>query len=243
MKRFFITLAVLTVLTLLLIKVSPAAPAGQDLSISRVALYFENRKPETSVDKDAPDMKAYADVAYTGSGVLEGYWEVNGRVVSRVSQHLTGSGGSSVTLQTPKGSPLPTYSPGTQIVRLVITTPSTTLPPPSILYFVVPKEISCAVVDIKIVAPRDGAEAPYAPLKFSWEKVRQSTHFLIGFYTKPDTKPVFSAYTKETDYTIPDAVLKTVFRPGKKYFWKVMGFDNENNLICEHKVQGFTFKK
>jgi hypothetical protein len=206
-----------------------------------MALYFGSRRPETTVDQDVPNLRAFADITFVGSGLLQGYWEVDGRLLARVNQHLTFAG--STTLQTPDAPPLPTFDPGSHTVRFVVTSPQTGIPMPSILYFVIPKNISCSIVTTRILAPADGAEIAFAPLKFEWEKVKDTTFYSIGFYEDPEAKPVFSAFARGGSYLLPEKALKSIFSPGKKYYWKVTGFDAKKNIICQNSVQSFSFRK
>jgi hypothetical protein len=214
--------------------------AGAEFDIKRIELYFENRRAEITIERDYPDLKAYVDIRFVGSGLLHGYWEVDGRVLSHVDQHLTF--GKMVTLQTPEIPPLPTFDTGTHIVRFVITNPVTDIPLPSILYFVTPTEFKGKPVDIKLVAPENESGLKYLPIKFEWEKLNSTLLFLIQFFDNPDSKPIFSAYTKEPHYLIPELYLDNIFSPGQKYYWKVTGFDEKNNIVGESTVWKFLFK-
>jgi hypothetical protein len=216
--------------------------AGSSFNIRRIVLYFDNRRPETVVERNRK-VSAYADIGFVGSGLLQGYWEVDGRILSHVNQHLIFGG--STTLQTLEIPPLPTFNPGTHVVRFVVTNPAAGISIPSILYFVIPEDATCSLESIRPVEPPDGIEADYAQLRFAWEKGAESRIYLIGFYEdkKPDTKPVFSAYIKEHSYTLPEQAIKNFFTPGHTYYWKVMGFDDKNSVVCENRLQGFSFKE
>ena len=216
--------------------------AGSSFNIRRIVLYFDNRRPETVVERNG-QVRAYADIGFVGSGLLQGYWEVDGRILSHVNQHLTFGG--STTLQTLEIPPLPTFDPGTHVVRFVVTNPVAGIATPSILYFVIPEDATCSLESIRSVEPPDGIEAAYAPLRFAWEKGSESRIYLIGFYEdkNPDTKPVFSAYVKEHSYTLPEQAIKNFFTPGRTYYWKVMGFDDKNAVVCENRLQSFSFKE
>ena len=151
--------------------------AGSSFNIRRIVLYFDNRRPETVVERNG-QVRAYADIGFVGSGLLQGHWEVDGRILSHVNQHLTFGG--STTLQTLAIPPLPTFDPGTHVVRFIITNPVAGITPPSILYFVIPEDATCSLESIRPVEPPDGIEAAYAPLRFAWEKGAESRIYLIG---------------------------------------------------------------
>ncbi|MHB8881050.1 MAG: hypothetical protein ACYC69_06000 [Thermodesulfovibrionales bacterium] len=219
---------------------TPAYAAAATFDIRSISLYFENRRPEITIEQGDTNLLAFADMVITGSGLLQGYWEVDGRTLGRVNQPV--NAGTVVRLTTPKAPALPTADPGTHILRFVVTNPQTRLQGPSALYFVVPKEVSCSIKTIVLTGPADGAHLAYEPVTFQWEKNSDTTIYLVAFYEKPDSKPLFSAYTKTDSYTLPGQVIKTYFSAGKKYFWKVTGFDKDNHTICENRRQSFIFK-
>lgn len=218
--------------------VTTEAAAG--FEIKRIEVYFENRRAEITVERNYPDLRAYADIRFVGSGLLQGLWEVDGRVLTTVNQHLTF--GRSVTLETPQIPPLPTFDTGTHIVRFVITNPATQLPLPSLLYFVTPAEFRGSPVSLKLILPENDSQLGYSPQTFKWEGLNKTALFLIQFFDNTDAKPVFSAYTRDSSYVLPDIVLKSIFSPGLKYYWKVKGFDADSNVIGESAVWSFSFK-
>jgi len=218
-----------------------ATEAGAEFDIKRIEIYFENRRAEITIERNYPNLKAYADIRFVGSGLLHGYWEVDGRVLSHVDQHLTF--GRMVTLQTPEIPSLPTFDTGSHIVRFVITNPVTEIPLPSIIYFVTSAEFKGKQFSIKLISPEDEAALKYSPVKFDWEKLSTATLFLIQFFDNPTSKPIFSAYAKDASYALPEIVFKKIFSPGRKYYWKVEGFDSENNNIGESGTWSFSFGK
>ena len=223
------------------VKFNITTEAGANFDILRIGLYFDNKRAESTIDMNAPLYKAYADIRYVGSGLLQGYWEVDGRILSHVNQPLTYAGGTTLmTLDVPS---LPTNDVGSHVVRFVVTNPASALPSPSIVYFVVQKNAARGKCTIRTIYPSDSASVAYSPLKLKWSKMKDSTLFLVGFYDDPDSKPLFSAYTKKTSYTLPKTVLESVFSPGKKYYWKVIGFDARNNMTCGTESRSFFFKK
>lgn len=215
--------------------------AASEFTVQRIELYFKNRRAETTVERNYPDLKAFADVKFTGSGLLEGYWEVDGRIITRVFQHL--SYGRTVTFQSPAIPPLPTFDTGTHVVKFVITKPSNAIPLPAIIYFVTPNEYKAKPLQLKLIEPAAEASLDYEPIKFSWEGLRTPMLFLVQFYDKKDGGPLFSAYTNETSYTLPDLVLKNIFLSDRPYSWKVTAFDKENHMTGESSLQRFLLKK
>ncbi|MBM4146351.1 MAG: hypothetical protein FJ240_08780 [Nitrospira sp.] len=214
--------------------------AGPAFSINRTALYFENRRPDITVQRNQP-IKVFADIKYTGSGLLQGYWEVNGRILSYVNQHVIS--GNTLTIQTPQIPPIPTFDPGTHVVKFVITNPAKTVPLPSIAYFVAPSDYAGRSIVIKILSPKDKAVIEYAPVKFAWEGFQTDASYSIQFYDSPKAeKTVFSMCVLGSSYTLSGDALKMIFIPNKKYYWKIKGCSADNDY-GESQLGEFTFKK
>ena len=207
--------------------------------IKRISLYFENGRAETTVQKNITGLKAFADISYIGSGLLKGYWEVDGRMLSQVNRPLMS--GQSVTLDTPDIPPLPTFEAGTHTVRFVITSPAQGIPLPSLVYFVSADESVLRPMALMLKAPAEKSVLPYGTIKFQWEEYF-SALYLVQYFEKPDDKPVFSAYTLKTYYKLPDVVLKNIFQRERDYYWKVTGFDKQKRRTGESATSRFRFK-
>ena len=214
--------------------------AGGTLGIRRLALYFGNGRAEATVMKYATNLKAYADISYNGSGLLKGYWEVDGRLLSYVSQPLPVS--QQITLTTPDIPALPTFDTGTHTLRFVVTNPNPDqgIPLPTLVYFVTTDEAAAKQIGLTLKNPAEAAEVPYASQKYEWQAIR-SVVYLIQFFETQEEKPVFSAYTKKGFYQLPQLVLKKIFKPGKTYYWRVIGFDKERRMVGESKTGSFRF--
>ena len=208
-------------------------------SIKLISLYFENGRAETTVQKNIPGLKAFADIRYIGSGLLKGYWEVDGRMLSQVNQTLMS--GQSVTLTTPEIPPLPTFEAGTHTVRFVITSPEQGIALPTMIYFVSTDESVMRPNALLLKSPATRSVLPYGTLQFQWQDF-SSARYLVQFFEKPEVKPIFSAYTLKPFYQLPDAVLKGVFIQEKDYYWKVTGFDKQKRRTGESAVSRFSFK-
>jgi hypothetical protein len=115
MKRSIIVMCAFAILSVFIVK-PLCAPVPPPLMIKRIELYFENNRPEITIDKDYQKLKTYAKITFAYSGLLEGHWEVDGKIISRVSEHLTT--GNIVFLETPDALQLPTFDPGTHVVHL-----------------------------------------------------------------------------------------------------------------------------
>jgi hypothetical protein len=215
--------------------------AGAAFQIQRLDLYFENRRPEITIPRNYPNLRAYADIRFVGSGLLQGFWEVDGRIINRVDRHLLF--GSSITVETPEIPPLPTFDNGYHSVRFVITNPVADITLPTILYFVTAGEFYWKPISITLYAPENNDSPEYGPVTFSWEKINNADFFQIDFVEDPDSQTVFSAQTKSGSYDIPEMVLQKYFIRGGKYYWKVTGYNSEGIVIGESQSRSFSFKK
>jgi len=213
--------------------------AGAELGITRMQLYFDNKRAETTVRRNDPTLKAYVDIRFTGSGLLEGYWEVDGRILSHVKRHIVY--GRSVTFETPDSLPLPTFDTGTHLIRFVLTSPGD-IPVPEAIYFVTAEEFT-KTFTISLISPQNQSEIGYEPPTFTWEKPEGVSVYLIEFYEAGNDKPVFSAYTKKEIYTVPARVFEKVFRPDAKYRWQVKGFGKSDVFKGESPLWEFSFSR
>jgi len=115
----------------------PNAAGGAGLKIERMSIYFENDRPEITVKRNYP-LEAYAEIEYTGNGLLVGHWEVDGAFLANV--HQTISSGYSLVIESPDIPQIPTFVSGTHRIKLVITNPSLGISFPTAIYFVTADE-------------------------------------------------------------------------------------------------------
>ncbi len=214
------------------------APFG----IHRIQIYFENKRAEITLKRHQP-LKAFVDVRFVGSGLLRGYWEIDGVRRYDVQKHLSyAASGGVETFESPDLSPHFTFVTGTHIVRFVVTNPTVSIPFPEALYFVMEEEFK-KIGTIRLLAPKDKSKMDYVTPNFQWEAPEPSVTYLIEFLEEGGEKPIFSAYVKKPQYSLPPRVFRNLFSPGKGYQWRVKGFDFENNIIAESPLFKFTFKE
>jgi hypothetical protein len=213
--------------------------AAADLTLKSVSVYFENGRPEVTIERGLKGLKAFAEISYSGTGLFEGYWEVDGRILSRVVQQL--SFGGLYKLQTPDVPELPTFDPGSHRLRFVVTRPGPGLPSPYLIYFVDLNVFKPAYMAIGLGSPADKALLKYGPGRFDWQRPEGGSIFLVQFGEKLGEKALFSAYTRDVSYVIPEKVITETFKSGRQYYWKVIAFDDENSIVGESTAQSFTF--
>ena len=215
---------------------SVAAPGV--FKITRLQLYFANQRAETVIEKNSPALKAYADLTFEGTGLLQGFWEVDGRILASVNRHIA-TERSTVIVETPDIPGIPTFESGAHRLRLVVTSPAPTAMLPEAIYYVAAEPIKS--LPLKITGPAAGAEIPFASTIFSWEGRTGAATYLITFFGT-DEKPVFSAYTRDLDYKLASAILENSFVPGQEYLWKVVSYGSEQNQLGSSRMTKFRFK-
>jgi hypothetical protein len=212
--------------------------AASDFEIKRMDLYFANRRPDITVGRNQKDLKAYVDIRYVGTGLLQAFWEVDGRVLATVNQHMTFAGNA--TLESPDIPALPTFDPGTHVVRFVITSPSPELTVPSIVYYVLPEESGPALLEP--LEPADGIGLDVLPYKFRWSGTSKAAMYIVRYYADPEADPVFSAYTKDTFYDLPAYIPNGGLTSGTKYYWDVTALADDGKVVGKSPTRNFVMK-
>ncbi len=207
--------------------------AAGEFRIKRIRLFFENNRSEITVNRNAPPPKVFAEIQYTGSGLLRAYWEVDGRILHRVFKHL--SYGNSITLETPPVPPIPTFMVGSHVVRFVVLDPRQVFEFPKAVYFV-SAEPYVDLRGIELLEPKDGSTVSFENIQFSWRLKKSSASvfaYLVEFFNKPLEKAFFSALVKGESYTVPERLLDKVFSQSGKYVWRVQGLNRSGETIVE----------
>jgi hypothetical protein len=210
------------------------SPALAGLEITWLRLRFKNGRAETTVPRYEPNLQVFADLNFVGSGVLQGYWEVDGRRLADVTKTLRYSR-RTLTLASPKLPGLPTFESGTHRVRLVITSPSQSFEAPVALYFVETKEDEKGLL-IQLTKPLDGAYVPLAPLGFSWQGKPEMKSFVIEFYRADEDQMFFSAQVLKPQYSIPGVLFAPRFASGKSFRWRVLGLNEDGNPLGQSRM-------
>ncbi len=215
------------------------SPASGELKITRMRLYFENKRGEITVNRNEKGLKSFADISYTGKGLLKGYWEVDNRIISYVNKHLVY--GRKLTIETPDTPDLPTFSEGTHTVKFIIQSPDQGSTMPKAIYYVRPFE-AIEIIPIAQISPYNRAPVDYSSFNFKWGADDDLTTYLLEFTDSTNESPIFSAYTRNAEYALPPYVLKYYFKAGKRYFWKIKGFNSEDIIAGESDMREFRFR-
>ena len=114
------------------IRVTGGATTGP-LTLGRIEITLDNGFGSATVERNGP-VRARAVINLSGNGLFRATWLVDGRPVEQV-QHLV-TYGTTLTLETGPGNPLPTFEPGNHQVTLRIDEPAGGLKAPTVRYFV-----------------------------------------------------------------------------------------------------------
>jgi hypothetical protein len=224
------------------VTISITSEGGANLLITRMQLYFQNRMPVITIKRSDPTLKAYVDINYVGSGFLEGYWEVDGNLLTNVKQSITT--GRTVTFESPSPPILSTFIPGEHQIRFVVTSPSQNISFPQMNYYVTTEETAVKkLASLDLLSPNDQGAIDYEPTTFLWNRSEGVSTYFLQFFLKGEENPVFSAYARNPAYRLPDAVIKTFFSRGKTYAWKVKGLDSSNIMAAESPLFTFSIRE
>jgi hypothetical protein len=204
--------------------------------ITRLELAFADHKSEAIVRRNEQGVRARATIATVGSGLLQGYWEVDGRALTQIDRQVIY--GQTVTIETPSVPQLPTFDPGTHLLRLVITSPAVAFPLPTLVYTVTPEEAR----PIQLQGPLPEAILPFAPASFIWHAQAGAENYELTFLAV-DGSQVFSALTKQPDYRLGDLALRAFFAPGTRYLWQVRAFDTDGRPAGGSQPAPFRFQE
>ena len=199
------------------VTISITSTAGASLLITRMQIYFQNRMPVITVKRDDPKLRAYVDINYVGSGLLQGYWEVDGGLLANVKQMITT--GTTVTIESPSPPLLSTFIPGDHQIRFVVTAPFQSISFPIISYYVTPEETAARILaSLNILSPNDQGVIGYEPTTFAWNASEGISVYFLEFFLKGEEKPIFSAYAKNSAYRLPRFCNEGILLAGQDVF-------------------------
>ncbi len=219
---------------------SIAVTVGTGFTFTKIRITFLDKTSKKFVKRNEKIDGAKVELHYEGAGLLKGYWQVDDRILARVTKNLPFTNGRTITLQLPKVPSLPTHSMGSHRLRFVITNPPMRIPFPQVIYVVTGEDLA-ASHPIHLLSPIDGAAADPTALTFSWKPRHDVTLYkleiLAGKGKKQET--IFSAFSKKSSYTLPNKVGMKKLIEGKKYKWRITGLDRDNNPVAQSRDEEF----
>jgi hypothetical protein len=204
------------------------------LTITRLELAFSDGKGQATVRRNEQGLRAKATLSTTGSGLLQGYWQVDDRPFPPVEHYVTF--GQTVNIETPNVPPLPTFDSGDHILRFVVTSPGVSFSLPTLVYTVTAEEGR----PIELRSPLPQTFLSYAPTSFDWHSQPGAGHYELKFLSQ-DGRVVFAAITKKTSYRLPEMALRQYFSPGGRYLWKVEAYDADGRPAGSSQPEAFNF--
>lgn len=170
------------------VRLPVASSAAAGFSVSREALQFDNGAP-TRVLARREALRAFAQIDYTGSGPLQGTWEIAGpgstagepifRPLSEVRDFLAPTAEKTVI----KSPLLPTDTTGLYLLRLRITDPSLSFEAPVIRYFVTEGKPSGELLPQPLSALSPPPRALLArETTFAWEPIANAQAYQLEIY-------------------------------------------------------------
>ena len=213
---------------------------GTGFTFTKIRITFLDKTSKKFVKRREKIDGAQVELHYEGAGLLKGYWQVDDRILARVTKSLPFSSGRTITLQLPKVPSLPTHTIGSHRLRFVITNPPMRIPFPQVIY-VVTGEDTAAGHPIHLLSPIDGATTDTTALTFSWKPRHDVTLYKLEILAGKGKKQktVFSAFSKKSSYTLPQKVGMDKLIIGKKYRWRITGLDRNNNPVARSRDEEF----
>jgi len=218
------------------------------------------RSGRTTVPRNSKHLKAVADIAYDGGGLLRAQWKVDGQILGYVTQYCY-PGVRRVSIQSPDVPGLPTYDTGQHSVELEVVDPAPPFNEPVIFYYVTQQEGEGVSQTLPLIAPEDLAVLPLSMEEgqgpeFSWEPLDEAYVYRFeivpesstGRETLPSVEgtgsptplPVLSAETQEGFYVLSQAEIGAL-QPGSEYSWHVQAYDG-NDLVAASLYRGVRFE-
>lgn len=243
-----------------------ASSATAGFSISRLVLSFDDGTPMRIIARRAP-LGVRAEIAYAGSGPLQGVWEVAGpestagtpifRPLTTVRRQLLA--GDSETLRGPE---LPADSIGLYLVRFRVTEPGLQ-DIPVLRYFVsegTPGQTS-APRPLGLNGPPD-LSLLAGNTRFAWEAIAGAKAYQLEVYAAPrdafaelpnlggeaDRAPPSMAVlrdppvtgmlvTAKQPHTTLSAAARAHLQPGRRYWWRVLAIGSDGAILAESPVR------
>jgi PKD repeat protein len=206
-----------------------------NLEIAEISL--DNGKYYKVIPKNSKNIKAQLKMKMRGTGIVSGYWIVNGQPYQFFNE--TVYQGQIKTIFTQDIPGLPVFDPGMHTITIQLTRPATeSVIFPTLRYFVLPYDNT-----IEILTPRDGAIIKDDEIaNFSWEETLGGSYYQIAFANslfpllQNDSGLNWSDCPDRLKYT-PDADTWKSIRRNQWTYWKVRAMDSSKGIIAESNIQ------
>ncbi len=219
---------------------SLAVTVGTGFTFTRIRITFLDKTSKKFVKRNQKIDGAQVELRYEGAGLLKGYWQVDDRILARVTKNLPFANARTITLRLPKVPPLPTHAIGSHRLRFVITNPPMQIPFPQVIYVVTGEDLA-TTHPIHLLSPVRGMTAAVGKLSFSWKPSHDVALYKLEIFsgTGKKQKTVFTAFSKKAGYPLPETVAKKKLVQDKKYFWRITGLDRNNRPVAQSAIEVF----
>lgn len=211
--------------------------ASGPLTLSRVALHFEDRAL-LRVLEPGESAVAIAEVTYSGGGTLNGVWEVASPPTTRgqpvfvplgaASVNLEGGGVTEVT-----SPPLPSPLAGRYLVRFRVRTPVVPFEALVLQYAV--EDDGTPVPPIAVVRPEPHATLTGAT-RFEWQPAPGAYAYRLEFYDADSAaaggRPLSGEWLPAAQRdAILSALAQTHLQAGRAYRWRIVAFNGDSQIV------------
>jgi len=218
------------------VQIALGGSAGGALALARVSLHFDDRSLVRML-KAGDTAVAIAEINYTGSGVLNGLWEIAGPpstlgepvFVPLAAASVNLGGGGLTELASPV---LPATLAGNYFVRFRVRSPAVPFAGLLLQYAVAEP----AVAPISIVSPHPHATLS-ADTRFEWRAASDAVAYRLEFYAAdaPDgSAPLSGQWVPASKADAMLTVLaQTHLEPGAVYRWRIVALDADSNVVAQ----------
>jgi hypothetical protein len=219
------------------VTVSVGGSAAGPLALASVSLRFDDRSL-VRILHPAESAAAIAEISYTGSGMLNGLWEVatppstQGEPVfaplSSVSVNLAGGGLTEVT------SPaLPSTTAGAYYLRFRVRNP--VVPFASLVLRYAVEASPTETTPIAVIAPESHATL-HADTRFEWRPAPDAVAYRLEFFgaeaVAEGTPPLSGQWiTASGSAMILSVLAQTHLEPGRLYRWRIVAVNAEREIV------------
>jgi PKD repeat protein len=210
---------------------------NDQLSLEIAEISLDNKKAYKAIPKNSKNIKAQLRMKIRGTGIVSGYWIVDGRPYEFFNE--TVYQGQLKTIFTKDVPGLPVLDPGMHTITIQLTSPAMkAIGFSTIRYFVLPCENM-----IEILSPHDGSiiKEDEIPV-FTWQQARGGSYYQIAFsdsllpLLQLDASLKWQDCKNQLHYT-PDAETWKSITRNQWTYWKVRAMDSSRNILAESNIQ------
>jgi PKD repeat protein len=207
------------------------------VNIEIAEIKLDNGKYYKVIPKNSKNIRAVLRMKMRGSGILSGYWIVDGNPYEFFNEVV--HQGELKEIFTKRMPGLPVLESGIHTISVKLTKPAEVpITFPVLKYFVLPYENK-----VEILSPNDGYVTKEKDIpEFSWKEPKGGSKYKVAFsnYLYPilynTNRLKWIDVNVKLNYKPEPDVWKNIKR-NKWTYWKVKAFDSNENIIAESDIQ------